>query len=115
MNNLDKKRLKDRNRAKPIIIGFAISVIYEYLILNDWLFDVEELANNHPLLYKILIPLPLILLLCYLIIYTIYLQIKETYENWKYDREGFIDSMKLYGIGVLFFIFLLVMYKIFLN
>lgn len=96
---------------KIFLILWLLLIIYEFFFMNTK-FGLNKYISEDSMLYIIIIIAPLIAIIAFLGAFIIASHYKEISDTWKNKPEQIIDELKLIGIGILFFIFITVMYII---
>ena len=99
---------------KTFFIAWGIVIFYEILFMNTK-FGLSNFINEDSLLYIIMIMAPMIVIIAFWGAFIIASHYKEITNTWKNKPEKIIDELKLLGIGILFFILILVIYVVFFN
>lgn len=96
---------------KIFLILWLLLIIYEFFFMNTK-FGLNKYISEDSILYILIITVPLIALCAFLGAFIFASHYKEISDTWKNKPEQIIDELKLIGIGILFFLFITVVYII---
>ena len=107
-----KLKLKTAKYLKILIIAWLLLIIYEIFFMNTK-FGLSNFINENSIIYNIMITAPIIALIAFLGAFIFASNYKEITDTWKNKPEQILDELKLLGIGILFFIFITIIYMLF--
>ncbi|MBR2525793.1 hypothetical protein IKE67_04950 [bacterium] len=109
------KTKKPMNKyLKIFLTTWGILILYEILFMNTK-FGLNNFISEDSLLYTLMILIPMIAIIAFFGAFIVASHYKEIKDTWENKPEKIIDELKLLGIGLLFFIFIWVIYFIFHN